>query len=399
MSGARALKRFILSEKIFIGRIRNHRTIMSSGNDASSSTLIERILTLDRSSELAHQYTPLILFHPNQALNSVDSLKCAGESSSYVAVGHAQTSLVDSALLHCRDDNDKPIFVKERIPNSHGIMTDVLQLYMDTRVRDDVNNGRYRYDHRQLFQKRTEAFEYVADYLILTGVIPRRHTDLYPIYPFMDGEDRANDKTLLLAHINRNTAPYLGIDSVGVHLNCYVKENNRIGGVWLAKRASTKSHHFGYWDCTVAGGHPINLSLVDNIVKESQEEAGVPAEWILHESSMDDDSDTLFSDNTHDPLMITTAKSDGTCMKRSLYYSCDLQVPHSWRPTPVDGEVSEFRLFSMKDLEEELRYGDIVRPSIRAVLLDFMIRHKELRGENNINLLSAAMRWGRLLLW
>ena len=156
MSGARALKRFILSEKIFIGRIRNHRTIMSSGNDASSSTLIERILTLDRSSELAHQYTPLILFHPNQALNSVDSLKCAGESSSYVAVGHAQTSLVDSALLHCRDDNDKPIFVKERIPNSHGIMTDVLQLYMDTRVRDDVNNGRYRYDHRQLFQKRTE---------------------------------------------------------------------------------------------------------------------------------------------------------------------------------------------------------------------------------------------------
>lgn len=396
MSGAGAMKRFILSETIIIGRIRNHRTIMSSGN-ASSSTLIERILTLDRSSELAHQYTPLILFHPNQALNSVDSMKCAGESSSYVAVGHAQISLVNSALLHCKDDNDKPIFVKERIPNSHGIMTDVLQLYMDTRVRDDVNNGRYRYDHRKLFQKRTEAFEYVADYLILIGVIPRRHTDLYPIYPFMDGEDRANDKTVL-AYINRNTAPYLGIDSVGVHLNCYVKENNRIG-VWLAKRASTKSHHFGYWDCTVAGGHPVNLSLIDNIVKESQEEAGVPAEWILHESSMDDVSDTLFSDNTHDPLMITTAKSDGTCMKRSLYYSCDLQVPHSWTPTPVDGEVSEFRLYSIKELEEELRYGDIVRPSIRAVLVDFMIRHEQLKGEDDINLLRDAMRRSRLLLW
>lgn len=395
------MKRCMLSLSApIISRNRNHRTIMSSIDALKPKlTLIERILALDRSSELAHQYTPLILFHPNQALNGVNNLKSVVELSSvYVAVGLAQTSLVNSALLHCKDDNDKPIFVKDRIPNSHGIMTDVLQLYMDTRVRDDVNNDRCRYDYRQLFQKRTEAFEYVADYLILTGVIPRRHTDLYPIYPFMDAEDRANDKTVL-AHINRNTAPCLGIDSVGVHLNCYVKENNRIGGVWLAKRASTKSHHFGYWDCTVAGGHPINLSLVDNIVKESQEEAGVPAEWILHESSMDDDSDTLFSDNTHDPLMITTAKSDGTCMKQSLYYSCDLQVPHNWTPTPVDGEVSEFRLYSITELENELRYGNIIRPSIRAVLLDFMIRHEQLRGEDNIHLLRDAMRRGRLLLW
>jgi isopentenyldiphosphate isomerase len=372
---------------------------MSSGN-ASSLTLIERILALDRSSELAHLYTPLILYHPNQAaFSGVDNLKCAGAlSASYVAVGHAQTSLVDSTLLHCKDDNDEPIFVKGQIPNRHGLMTDVLQLYMDIRVRQDVISGEYKYDHRQLFQKRTTAFEHVADYLIFTGVIPRKHTDLYPIYPFMEGEDRAN-KTVL-AHVNRNMAPYLGIDSVGVHLNCYVKENNRIKGVWLAKRASIKSHHYGYWDCTVAGGHPINLSLVDNIVKESQEEAGVPAKWILQEeSSIDDDSDTLFSDHTHDPLMITTAKSDGSCMKRSLYYSCDLQVPHSWTPTPVDGEVSEFRLYSMKEVEEELRFGDIVRPSIRAVLLDFMIRHEHLKEEDNINLLRDAMRRGRLLLW
>jgi len=178
-----------------------------------------------------------------------------------------------------------------------------------------------------------------------------------------------------------------------------IPDVNQVINYDLPKRASTKSHHFGYWDCTVAGGHPINLSLVDNIVKESKEEAGVPAEWILHESSMDDDSDTLFSDNTHDPLMITTAKSDGTCMKRSLYYSCDLQVPNSWTPTPVDGEVSEFRLYSIKELEEELRFGDIVRPSIRAVLVDFMIRHEQLKGEDDINLLRDAMRRSRLLLW
>jgi hypothetical protein len=86
-------------------------------------------------------------------------------------------------------------------------------------------------------------------------------------------------------------------------------------------------------------------------------------------------------------------------MKRSLYYSCDLQVPHGSTPTPVDGEVSEFRLYSMKELEEELRHGDSVRPAIRAVLLDFMIRHEALEGEEETNNLKDAMRRERLLLW
>ena len=86
-------------------------------------------------------------------------------------------------------------------------------------------------------------------------------------------------------------------------------------------------------------------------------------------------------------------------MKRSLYYSCDLQVPHGSTPTPVDGEVSEFRLYSMKELEEELRHGDSVRPAIWAVLLDFMIRHEALEGEEETNNLKDAMRRERLLLW
>jgi isopentenyldiphosphate isomerase len=387
-----------------------NRTIMSHSSQASTRvpshphTLIERILALDNSSELAQQYTPLIMINPDQT----------GDSSSYVAVGHAHASLVDSALLHCKNDDGEPIFVKDRLPNGLGIMTDVLQLYMDARIRKDAkqyeshNSSEFNgYDPLELFQKRTVAFEYVTDYLMSTGIISHKHADVYPIYPFVSGEDSVNKKTVL-AHVNRSTAPYLGIDSVGVHLNCYVCQHegehcgagssvntNKIKGVWLAKRAPTKAHHPNYWDSTVAGGQPADLSLIDNIVKEAQEEAGVPSEWIRESS----DTSIFFSDHTNDPLAITTAKPDGTCMKRSLYYSCDLQVPHSWTPTPVDGEVSEFRLYSMKELEEEVRHGDSVRPAIRAVLLDFMIRHEALEGEEETNNLRDAMRRERLLLW
>ena len=208
----------------------------------------------------------------------------------------------------------------------------------------------------------------------------------------------------MLAHVNRSTAPYLGIDSIGVHLNCYVCDKDResgdetsIKGLWLAKRASTKLHFPDYWDSTVAGGHPANLTLFENIIKEANEEAGVPEEWIRKEPS--NSSEICFSDHTHDPVTINTAKQDGTCMKRSIYYSFDLQVPHSWTPTPIDGEVSEFRLYSMQQLEEELRFGESVRPSMRAVLLDFMMRHKALQGDDNWNDLRNAIRRERLALW
>ena len=243
-----------------------NRTIMVHGGASHSSqasastvpshpqTLIERILALDNSSELAQQYTPLIMINPDQS----------GDSSSYVAVGHAHASLVDSALLHCKNDDGEPIFVKDRLPNGLGIMTDVLQLYMDARIRKDAkqyeshNSSEFNGDDQlELFQKRTVAFEYVTDYLMSTGIISHKHADVYPIYPFVGGEDSVNMK-IVLAHVNRSAAPYLGIDSVGVHLNCYVCQHegehcgagssvktNKIKGVWLAKRAPTKSHYSG----------------------------------------------------------------------------------------------------------------------------------------------------------
>ena len=132
-------------------------------------------------------------------------------------------------------------------------------------------------------------------------------------------------------------------------------------------------------------------------MKEAHEEAGVLAEWILSPNS----KDATFSDHSIDPLTITTAKSDGSCMKRSLYYSGDLQVPTSWVPTAVDGEVAEFKLYTMKELEDELRHGNSVRPSMVAVLLDFMIRHEVLciESEDNIKDLSDAMRRERMSLW
>eukprot|EP00984_Skeletonema_dohrnii_P022129 scaffold11242_cov80-Skeletonema_dohrnii-CCMP3373.AAC.2 len=350
----------------------------SSTNNPSGPTLLQRIQALDKSS-LAPSYTALVLFHPSP-------------SSQYAVVGHVQNSLIKSTLINCKNDQGEPIFVlEEKLSNQLGTVRDILRLNVDVQYeRNNTNDDAY--EPAELFQRRTESFAQVTK-----KVISRQHSDIYPVYPFVERMDPVNDNNVILAHVNRSTAPYLGIDSVGVHLNCYVRQNNVIQGVWLAKRASTKSHHPNYWDTTVAGGQPHNLSLYDNIVKEAHEEAGVPSEWLRNDAS-----NKAFSDHTHDPLTMTTAKEDGSCMKRSFYYSFDLQVPDEWQPTPVDGEVQEFKLYSIEELDRELRFGQSLRPAMRAVLLDFMIRHglfKEIEGEDDCSELSKAMRRERIRLW
>lgn len=339
-------------------------------------TLLQRIQALDKSS-LAPSYTALVLFHPSK-------------SPQYAVVGHVQTSFIKSTLINCKNDQGEPIFVLEKRSNQLGIVKDILRLNVDVQYERDHSNNAY--NPAELFQRRTETLNRVTN-----KVIPRKHADIYPVYPFMELMDPVNENNVILAHVNRALAPYLGVDSVGVHLNCYVRQNNVIQGVWLAKRASTKSHHPNYWDTTVAGGQPHNLSLYDNIVKEAHEEAGVPAEWLRNDAS-----NKAFSDHTHDPLTMTTAKEDGSCMKRSFYYSFDLEVRDEWQPTPVDGEVQEFKLYSMEELNNELRFGESLRPAMRAVLLDFMIRHglfKEVEGKDACSELSKAMRRDRISLW
>ncbi|KAL7511403.1 hypothetical protein ACHAXN_008601 [Cyclotella atomus] len=355
--------------------------MMSTTSDSSTHraavqppSVLDRINALDRSADLSHLYTPFIM---------LDS------SDQWVAVGNVETSFIKPTLLQCLDDAGDPVFTHDNLTNKDGVTRDVLRMNIDTESQISV------LDETQLFEKRTALLDQVTNQLLTVGVISRKHSDMYPVTPLTE---QTNQRKLAL--VNRSTAPFLGIDSIGVHLHCYVCQDNtnKPTGVWLAKRAPNKSHHPNFWDPTVAGGQPVDLSLHENIIKEAHEEAGVPSEWLRIDNTTQ--NDTVLTDHTHDPLTITTAKSDGSCMKRSMYYSFDLQVPIEWRPTAVDGEVSEFKPYSVQDLEEELRHGDSVRPAMRSVLLDFMIRHQSWKGsEQELEELRRAMRRKRMVLW
>jgi len=78
--------------------------------------------------------------------------------------------------------------------------------------------------------------------------------------------------TLVCAHMHI----YNKRCTAGVHVNGYVLRPDGTMALWVARRSSTKPTWPGKLDHIVAGGQPYGLSLVENVVKECQEEAGIP---------------------------------------------------------------------------------------------------------------------------
>jgi len=216
------------------------------------------------------------------------------------------------------------------------------------------------------------------------------------MYPITDVRKTGGE---IVATINRNAAPYLGVTSVGVHLLCYVRGNQSGDckerssrsnvSLWLAQRAANKSHNALRWDPTVAGGQPVSMGFLANVIKEAEEEAGIDPNLVTKNAV------------STGCLSQMTCKPDGTCMKQSLYYTWDLEVDReTFVPQPVDGEVSAFELCSAEQLEYEVRYGDRLRPAMILVVTDFLIRHGIISPDNEPDYarIISAMHRERLVL-
>ena len=67
---------------------------------------------------------------------------------------------------------------------------------------------------------------------------------------------------------------------------------------------------------------------------------------------------------------------------------------------PQDGEVQRFELWDTETLLHELKEGDRLRPAMRLVVADFLIRHGIITPDNEPQLaeIQAAMHQERLTL-
>ena len=116
-------------------------------------------------------------------------------------------------------------------------------------------------------EERTEAIDAFLRELSAEGMIGAWREERYPVAP------RWGEQPLMA--MERAAVAFFGIRAYGVHLTGYVRRGDGLH-VWVATRSRAKPTYPGMLDNTVAGGQPLGLSLMENLVKECAEEAGIP---------------------------------------------------------------------------------------------------------------------------
>ncbi len=223
------------------------------------------------------------------------------------------------------------------------------------------------------FEQRTKSVSKVMTNLHNLGYISGWRNELYPVSDTFDNSKQQQPLFL----IERAAAPILGLLEYGVHINGLVvknqnnlhntimKSNSNDVQMWMARRSQTKSKYPGYVDHIVAGGQPYGLSLMENVIKECLEEAGIPEDVARRGIR----PVGAISYETYSPITTTstsTSGEDGDDIRRNpatvgwgvihrvVLFCFDLYLPQDFVPKAVDGEVDSFFLWDLNDIVKSM---------------------------------------------
>jgi 8-oxo-dGTP pyrophosphatase MutT (NUDIX family) len=161
-----------------------------------------------------------------------------------------------------------------------------------------------------------------------------------------------------LAVLDRGALPSFGVIGVGVHLNGLVRRADGLH-VWVAKRAANKKLDPGKLDHLVAGGVPAGYSPFETLLKEAEEEAGLPEAMAAQARQV-----AVFKYNMERP--------EG--LRRDVLYAYDIELPDDFLPHPMDGEVESFALWPLAQVAEVLASSDQFKFNVALVLIDLLLR-------------------------
>ena len=162
--------------------------------------------------------------------------------------------------------------------------------------------------------------------------------------------------------IERAAVSFFGVRGFGVHLNGLVKKTSGTH-IWIARRARDKPFWPGMLDQMVAGGQPAGIGLMDNIIKESAEEANIP-ERLSKKAELV--SELHYRGETHRGLHIDTL------------FNYDLWLPEDFVPENTDGEVEEFILMPLEEMAQitnNIHNTEEFKDNCNLVNIDLLIRH------------------------
>lgn len=167
------------------------------------------------------------------------------------------------------------------------------------------------------FEVRSAALEALARQLAEGGHVRGWRDELFAVTPSLDAP--------ALAVVERAAARFLGLLTFASHMNGVVRGEPTF---WISRRSPSKAVDPGMWDNLVAGGMPHGSDPLATLVRECEEESGIPAALAR-------------GVQVHGCIEVLREIPEGVQWEHVYVY--DLELPADFTPHNQDGEVAEHR--------------------------------------------------------
>ena len=157
-----------------------------------------------------------------------------------------------------------------------------------------------------------------------------------------------------LCCLERGAFRRFGLRSEAVHVNGIAHD----GCMWVARRAMSKAVDPGMLDNIVGGGIAAGEAVKDALLRECEEEAGIPAEVVA---------------GVRRSRRLVSLRRERDGIHHEILHIFDLHLPRGFMPCNQDGEVAAFSLMGRDALTDAL-LGKAFTVDAGAVAADYLLR-------------------------
>jgi len=217
----------------------------------------------------------------------------------------------------------------------------------------EVSEGEARIAPRlESFEDRSQALAGAAAAVVEAGLARKLRSENFPVTNAWGPPP--------VAALNRGAVPAFGAVAYGVHLNGWRRMDDGEIALWVGVRSTEKAVAPGKLDNMVAGGQPIGLTLMENLIKEAAEEASLPAG---------------LASQARPVGCISYDMEAPEGLKRDVLFCYDLEVPADFTPVNADGETASFHLMPASEAARIVAETDDFKFNVNLVIIHFLMRH------------------------
>jgi 8-oxo-dGTP pyrophosphatase MutT (NUDIX family) len=195
------------------------------------------------------------------------------------------------------------------------------------------------------------AVDAVVEALVVEKSIPKWRNETFDVMA------RWGDPPIF--RLDRGAVPFFGVRAYGVHLNGYRFVDGRLH-LWIGRRAPDKRVAPNKLDNLVAGGIGNGYGVAATLVKEAEEEAGIPGPLIRRALPVG---------------AVTYCMETELGIRDDILFVYDLELAAEFAPRNRDGEIVHFEMMPSESVLEQIRTTDDFKFNVNLVILDFALRH------------------------